>query len=151
MTSDWSNRRRALWDHFWWTSTVTGRRVIGVLAVAVLLGSGVYWYARSAPAGLTPGVFEATKGDLIIKITEPGDVRAFQSVTILSRKDGPIAYVVPEGTQVKAGDVVVRFDATQQETALTAARVELRAAEADLLKTQKDVEAQKQRLAAELA
>jgi HlyD family secretion protein len=126
-------------------------KFIAALPIAVLLGSGIYWYARSAPAGTTASVVEAVKGDLIVKITEPGEVRAEKFATILSRKDGPIAYVVPEGTRVKAGDVVVRFDATQQETALAAARVELLAAEAELRKAQMDVEAQNLKLAAELA
>ena len=105
--------------------TTTLTKLIVALPVAVLLGSGIYWYARSAPAGTALGLVEVRRGDLIVKITEPGEVRASQSVTITSRKDGPIVYVVPEGTQVKAGDVVVRFDSTQQETALSAARVDL--------------------------
>ena len=131
--------------------TTTLTKLIVALPVAVLLGSGIYWYARSAPAGTALGLVEVRRGDLIVKITEPGEVRASQSVTITSRKDGPIVYVVPEGTQVKAGDVVVRFDSTQQETALSAARVELLSAEAQFRRTQKDVEAQRQKLAAELA
>ena len=149
--SGWQNWVRALEDRFGSSRTAMVRKLFVALPVAVLLGSGVYWYARSAPAGLTPGLFEAKKDNLIVKITEPGEVRAAEFVTILSRKDGPIAYVVPEGTQVKAGDVVVRFDSTQQEAALAAARVELLGAEVELRKTQKDAEAQKQKLAAELA
>ena len=131
--------------------TIIVKALVGSIFIAGILGSGVYWYARSAPTGTPPVFFPVKPGDFTVKITERGEVRASQFVTILSRKDGPIAYVVPEGTTVKAGDVVVRFDSTQQETALVASQVELAGAQADLLKAEKEVEAQKQKLQAELA
>jgi HlyD family secretion protein len=126
-------------------------RILVAIAVAVVLGTSAYWYGRSATATATPVLSRAERGDLVVKITEPGDVKASESVTVLSRKDGPVAYVVPEGTHVKAGDVVVRFDSTQQEAALSAGKVELLSAHSQLLKAEKDVEAQKQKLQADLA
>jgi HlyD family secretion protein len=149
--SVWQRRTRMLHAHVLWNWTLRARRLIVVLAVAVLLGSGGYWYARSAPAGSTAGLFDVTPGELVVKITEPGEVRASVFVTVLSRKDGPIAYVVPEGTNVKAGDVVVRFDSTQQQAAVTAARTDMLVARAEVRKAEKDVEAQRQKLAAEVA
>ena len=118
-----------------------------------MLGSGSYWYARSASTatGTSPVLFEVKPADFTVWITEPGEVRASKFVTILSRKDGPIAYVVPEGTNVKAGDVVVRFDSTPQQPALEASKVDLLGAQAELLKAKKDAEAQNQKLQADLA
>ncbi len=127
-------------------------RRLAAAGVAVgVLAAAVYWYARPTPVTSSPVLFEVKKGDLTVKITEPGEIRSLQSVTIVSRKDGPIATVVPEGTIVKPGDLLVRFDATQQESALAASRGEQLVAEAELRRTEKEVEAQKQKLQAELA
>jgi len=120
------------------------------LSIAVVLG-GVYWYAGSAPAGTGPALVGVEKGDLRVKITEQGEVRASKFAAVLSRKDGPVAFVVPEGTQVKAGDVVVRFDATQQEAALAASKVDLQVAQAELRRGESDVEAQRGKQKADLA
>src|SRR5262245_62903145 len=80
------NWTRLLQGRFSSSRTTTVRKLILALTVAVLLGSGIYWYARSAPAGTTSGLFEVRRGDLIVKITERGEVRASEFVTILSRK-----------------------------------------------------------------
>ncbi len=132
-------------------SRTTGmRRLWVVIPIAGLLGTGIYLYARSAPDVKAPLLFEVKKSDLTVKITVLGELRALDSVTILAQKDGPIAYLVPEGTTVKPGDVLVRFDPSQYKVALTASRVELQGAEAELRKAEKDLEAQKLKLAGDI-
>jgi len=133
-------------------SRTTGmRRLWVVIPVAGLLGTGIYLHARSAPDVKTPLLFEVKKSDLIIKLTELGELRALDSVTILAQKDGPISYLVPEGTTARPGDVLVRFDPTQYKVALTASRVDLQGAEAEFRMAEKDLEAQTLKLAAEIA
>ncbi len=127
------------------------KRPVLMIFGASLLAVGVYWYARSAPAGKGPLLFEVRKSDFTIKISELGELRALESVTILAEKDAPVAYLVPEGTTVKRGDVLVRFDPTQHEVALAASKVELAAAEADLRRAKEDLEAQRQKLLGERA
>lgn len=127
------------------------RRLVVVLLVLLVLGGAAGWYARSAPAGTSPILITVKKGDFAVRITEQGEVRAAKFAAILSSKDGPVSFVIPEGTKVKAGDVVVRFDATQQEAALVAAKVDLQVAEAELRKGESDVQTQRDKLKADLA
>ncbi len=127
------------------------KRLLLAIPVAGLLGTGAYWYARSTPDAKSPLLFEVQKSEMTVKITELGELRALKSATVLAQKDGPIAYLVPEGTTVKPGDVLVRFDPSQYKVALSASRVELQGAEAELRKAEKDLEAQKLKLTTEVA
>lgn len=95
-------------------------------------------------------LLQVAKSDVTIKLTQAGEIRALTSVTIRAEKDGPIAYLVPEGTVVRAADVVVRFDSTQHQAALAASKVELRAAEAELRRAQQEREQQMYKQQAEL-
>lgn len=133
-----------------------GRRsrvVTGVLAgmgaIGLLLGA--YWYGRPGLQGTAPVLFEVTRGDFTASLRELGEVRALESITIRAEKDGPIAEIVPEGRTVEPGDVVVRFDSTQQEAALAASRIERRAAESALRGVVADREAQRHKLMSEMA
>lgn len=116
-----------------------------------LLAVGVYWYARPSPADRGSLLVEVRKSEFTVKLSVLGELRALQSATILAEKDAPISYLVPEGTTVKRGDVLVRFDPTQSEGALAAGDIELAAAQADLRRAREDLEAQRQRLLGERA
>ena len=133
------------------TKTTAIKRLLMAGLALGLLGTGVYWFTRSAPRMTSPVLFEVKTSDMTFKITQLGEIRAFESVTVRAQKDGPIAYLVPEGTLVKSGDVLVRSDPTQYEAALTASKVELLGAEAELRRAQRDLEAQQQKLLSELA
>lgn len=127
-----------------------GTKLAGAALAIALLAGAVFWYTRSHPQ-VKPVTFTARGGDLTITITELGELRAMESVTILAQRDGPIAYLIPEGTIVARGDVLVRFDPGQHEVALRTSQVELRVAEAELRRTERDMEAQRQRLFGERA
>ena len=62
-----------------------------------------------------------------------GRIEARRVVGIASRFNGPatIVELIPEGTYVRPGDVLVRFDASQVHTALSKAERELAAAESE--------------------
>src|SRR5262249_18922556 len=134
----------------WSTGTAMKRPPLLLIGVAVV-ALGIYWYARPSPAGKGSVLFEVKKGEFTAKLSELGELRALRSATILAEKDAPIAYLVPEGTSVKEGDVLVRFDPTQSRGALTAGDIELAAAQADLKHAREDLEAQRQKLLAERA
>jgi RND family efflux transporter MFP subunit len=122
--------------------------VIPALAVLLL---GVYWLAWPSPEAVGPAIVEVRTVDFVAKITEVGEVRALESVTIRAQKDGPIAYLVPEGQMVAPGEILVRFDSSQQDAALALSRIELKADEAALRGAIEDRETQKDKLMAELA
>jgi HlyD family secretion protein len=103
------------------------------------------------PRAAAPALVEIAKKEFVVKITEPGEIAALESVTILAQKDGPIAHLALEGALVSRGDVLVRFDSSQQEMALATARVELKLAEAERSRLETDLVAQRQKLISDLA
>src|SRR6266508_2005779 len=91
------------------------KRFMVVIPAVALLGTAFYWYAPSAPEVKASALFEVKKGDFTMKITELGELRALESVTVSAQKDLPIIYLVPEGVEVKKGDVLVRLDPSKEE------------------------------------
>ena len=139
---------RALMD---WIRTPLARKLGVALLIVVALAGIALWYAGTTSAGTAPALVAVEKGDLTVKITERGEVRASKFASILSGKDGPVAYVVPEGTEVKAGDVVVRFDATQQEAAVAASKVDMQVTQAELRASESGAQALRGKLKSDLA
>jgi len=116
--------------------------------VVTLSAFAFYWYAYPA-LKMRPITFTVKREDFTVKITEIGELRALKSVTILAQKDGPIAYLKPEGSIVKRGDVLVRFDSSEFEVLLSASRVEVLAAEAGLEGARKNLDATRELLLSE--
>ncbi|MFH1195578.1 MAG: HlyD family efflux transporter periplasmic adaptor subunit [bacterium] len=72
--------------------------------------------------------YEVKKENFIVSITESGEIRAKQSITVSApriRGNLKIVYLIPEGTYVKAGDVVVKFDPSEALTKLKDAEAQL--------------------------
>lgn len=131
-------------------SVMAKRSLILFLAVASL-PVVAYWVSHAPSEGQSLVTVEAERGPFTAKITEAGELRALESVTISAQKDLQIIHLVPEGTFVKAGDVLVRFDPAKYQTALEESRAVLRVAQAELRKAEEDREAQRQKLLGEQA
>jgi HlyD family secretion protein len=128
------------------------KRLMLVILVAALGGTGFYWYARPAPEVQSPVFFEVTMDQFTRKITELGELRALDSVTISARTgDAAITYLMPEGTRIKEGDVLVRLDPSRFEVYLDQGKAEVQIAQAELRKVEKDLEVERQLLLAEIA
>lgn len=55
------------------------------------------------------------KGDYTISTKEEGEIDALSKITITSRIRGKIAWLIPEGTKVKKGDIVIELDKKELE------------------------------------
>jgi len=125
---------------------------VAVVCVVALLGTAFYWYTRPVSEAQVPATFAAEKRDITIKLSVLGELRALDSVTITAYNLGiPIIYLVPEGTPVQKGDLLVRLDPSRYEAALEESQATLQVTQADRQKAEKDLEAQRQRLLAESA
>lgn len=80
----------------------------GAIALLLLIIFGLGGSDESALASYT-----AKRGEFLVSVTESGEIRAANSVTLQApRTQYPqlqIVYMIPEGTTVKQGDVVVQF------------------------------------------
>jgi HlyD family secretion protein len=133
----------------------TSRSRTGVKRAAMLMlvvavgGAAFYRYTRATPEVKAAASVAVTKGTFTVKLSELGQLRALESITISAQKDLPIIYLIPEGTYAKEGDALVRFDASKYEAVVEEMTAALEMAQAEARKAQQDLEAQRQRLLAE--
>ena len=112
------------------------KRRIVVVAV-VLVGAsaavfGVVHYAGKAPG--TP-TFEVKRGEFLDAQQFRGQLKAMKSVTITAPPnagDLQILKIVPDGTAVKQGDVVVEFDPSKTEQDLAQDQSVLKSSQAEI-------------------
>ncbi len=82
-------------------------------------------------------VYKVGRGSIEAGLPISGDLRPVETIAVRTRSDGILEQVlVREGQAVKAGQLLAKFESTEQEAALASA-------EADRLATQSDYETQK--------
>jgi hypothetical protein len=105
-----------------------GGAFVWVIVIVVLIAAGGVWLwkGRSTADGGDVAVTWKTRLEkLRISVIESGQLKASKSTDIYCEVKGgaTILYLVPEGTQVNAGDLLVRLDASTLENDLTAQRI----------------------------
>jgi HlyD family secretion protein len=115
---------------------LSARGKSAVIAILLLVGSGVLLGAvrltRHAPTVPTIGV---KRGEFLDSFQFRGEVKALKSATISAPAEAgelQIVKLVPEGSAVKAGDVVVAFDKTKTGQDLAQYKSSLKSAEAEI-------------------
>jgi len=87
-------------------------------------------------------------------VTERGELESSQSVDVRCEVEGyqnKIVEIVPEGSHVKKGDVVVRFDSDKLNQRYEEQEIRVKQAEAKALAAKEDLEVQKQKAESEIA
>jgi len=113
------------------------RRQKALAAVAALAVASVGLYALAHSSRKVPALptFQVKRGEFLDVIQFRGELKAMKSKTIIAPAnagDLQILKLVPDGAQVKVGDVVVQFDPTltqqslaQNESTLKSSRAEI--------------------------
>lgn len=81
------------------------------------------------------------RGDFVISVVEGGTLEAVNEVVVKNAIDGDsrIIWLIPEGTYVKKGDLLVEFDTGEAEKNVEEQRVEFEARQAALVKAENDL------------
>jgi len=90
-------------------------RIMLALILAVFAGGAVLWFGKFKPGNEIASelaVFTARRGPLTISVTESGTIKARDQVILKSQVEGrtSIITLIPEGTRVKKGDLLVELD-----------------------------------------
>jgi multidrug resistance efflux pump len=121
---------------------------LAVMALTATVGAGFFWKSRksSGPAVITHtiarGVFEHN-------VVERGEVESASNIDVrcqVKARNGAgttIIEVVPEGTLVQAGDVVVKLDATALEQERVVQQIACNTKQAAMIEAQNQFEAAK--------
>ncbi len=115
--------------------------IAGLGLMALIGGVALTVGTQSDLANVPTAVVQ--RGDVRITIVESGELRAEQQATVSATNDKVIIWLVPEGTRVKEGDLLIRFESQKYEIAKGAAESALAVARADLSKALGQLEAQK--------
>ena len=125
----------------------TLRRTVRWLILALVLAAGVV-AAKVSLRGVAanrPGevpVAEVHRGDLNLNAYATGELRAKHSIMLVAPPIGggslQILHVLPSGTRVNAGDVVMEFDPSEQEYNLAQAHSDVAQAEQEITKAKAD-------------
>jgi RND family efflux transporter MFP subunit len=124
-----------------------GRVIVIVVAGAVLSGMGWRWWSdRSAGPQPTPAdaLFTVARGDLVIALTESGELVAkdAQKISSGTESSGKVTYLIEEGKEVAAGDLLCRLDPTEQEKQVEQLELDIVQAEANLATAATELEIQ---------
>ncbi len=123
------------------------KRWVIIAAVVLAIGASSAWLMASGTKPSDPSVeARATKGEFVVTVTTSGELRARQFVQITAPPNAQQAgayqmrlqSIVPEGTVVKAGDVVAEIDRSTLATRMTEVTLATQKADAQMEQAQLD-------------
>lgn len=116
------------------------RRIISLsILLAIVAGGGyaAYRYGAQTTEVEVP-VAKVRKADFVIAVKTRGEIRSVNSVIITAPQvpDPRIVRIAESGKPIKKGDVVVEFDAAQQEQNLLERNTTVRTVDSEIVQTQ---------------
>ena len=88
-----------------------------LVGVAALVIFGLFLIFRPKKVEATGGFYTVKRGDFLISVVEGGTLQAVNEVAIRNEVEGTarIIYIVPEGSYVKKGDLLVELDSASAQ------------------------------------
>lgn len=128
----------------WLTWTLTALATLG--AGGTLYAAYAYFYGGD-DGGEAASVMTAAvkKADLLITVTEDGNVESAENIELKCKVPGPITIleIVPDGSHVKKGELLVRLDSSSIEDSILTQEIAVAKAEAAKITAEKDFSAAK--------
>lgn len=121
------------------------RRPIVLAAGAALVIAMIIWLAMPAKKEASTAFHEVRRGDFTVSVVEGGTLAAVNEVSIRNEVEGVsrIIYIVPEGTYVKKGDLLVQLDSAQAEDQVNQQRISYEKARFALTNAEAQLEIQR--------
>ncbi len=128
--------------------------IVAGVAILLVVGGGIIatGYARAQPRGeKSPGgnrqtsdLVEVVKGDFDISTTCSGELRARKQIEVRNSLDGEttIVEIIPEGTVVKQGDLLVKLNGEPIQTRLDEEALQLESARASMVEAEQSYQIQ---------
>ncbi len=116
-----------------------------VLFVIALIGM-VSWLSRSRkPVTQANSYYTVKRNDFLVSLVEGGTLRAVQELVIRNELEGSttIVSVVPEGTTVKKGDLLVELDSSSLKEKIANQEVSVENSDGAVNKAREDLQIQK--------
>src|SRR5438034_922992 len=121
-----------------WRKRPREAAIFGGVVLLALVGSGAL-LSRGHDLGKIPTT-KVKRGPVTIKVTESGELRAQDQVTISAVQDKQILWLAPEGKYVRRGDTLVVFESEKYAISTSEAQSGLQVERANLDKAQNELE-----------
>jgi len=121
----------------WWKRGLLAIAVVAVVAIAATFIPGAMSDRESGPT-LTHTI---ARGDLVVSVTEQGTLESSNNTELKCKVRGwsLVTWVIEDGTEVKAGDELVRLDTKRIEDAISLQTTNTHTARATLERSKADV------------
>jgi RND family efflux transporter MFP subunit len=129
-----------------WRLVKSAVPAVFLLLALVVVGAGWRYWKPGGPTQDLPLMARATRSTLRVIVTERGNLESSKTVDGICELQGyqnKIIFLVPEGAEVKQGDVVVRFDSAEIDRNIAQQQVKVRQAEGKAETTRQEVEVQR--------
>jgi HlyD family secretion protein len=102
-------------------------------------------FKASRPAETARSFFEVRRGDFLVSIVEGGTLQAVNEVSIRNEVEGTarIIFIVPEGSSVKQGDLLVELDSSAAQDAVNLQQINVEKAQFAFVQAEQQLEIQK--------
>ncbi len=116
-----------------------------LLFVIAVIAVGSWAFRSRKPVTQVNSYYTVKRGDFLVSLVEGGTLRAVQELIIRNELEGgtTIVSVVPEGTTVKQGDLLVELDSSSLKEKIANQEVSVQNAEGSYSKAKEDLEIQK--------
>lgn len=124
------------WRHPWLALAVVLALVVGAVSL---------WGGAARSNGVQRSYFTVKRGDFLISVVEGGTLRALKESSIRSdvESSAKIISIVPEGTYVRKGDLLVELESSQIKDSLDAQELTLENSNFNYLQAQERLAIQK--------
>lgn len=124
---------------------VRQRPVWLLLGVLLVIGGVAYGLRSRKPAGPLNSYYTIKRGDFLVSLVEGGTLRAVQELIIRNELEGTttIVSVVPEGTTVQKGDLLVELDSSSLREKINNQEITVQNADGAHSKAKEDLQIQK--------
>ncbi|NLK41499.1 MAG: efflux transporter periplasmic adaptor subunit [Planctomycetes bacterium] len=115
--------------------------LVGLIIIAT--AGALFWYSAStAEATTTQATFRVARGPLTISVIQSGTIQAREMTILQSQVEGrtTIIWLIPEGTRVKKGDLLVELDASSLVDERLDQEIRVQNAEAAFITAQENLE-----------
>ncbi|MFP4352842.1 MAG: efflux RND transporter periplasmic adaptor subunit [Puniceicoccaceae bacterium] len=122
-------------------SPVSAAAAIILAAAAVVLGVFLFRGEGAMPRGAESLTYEAVRESFTITLAESGSIESRNRVVVKSEVGGQqtIIFLIPEGTMVEEGDLLVELDSNDLRDKLVEEEIELENAEAELISARENL------------
>lgn len=116
--------------------------ILGVLGVVLLAAA---FALRPSKVQASSSLYNVRKGDFLISVVEGGTLQAVNEVMIRNEVEGTarVIYIVPEGSYVKKGDLLVELDSAAAQDQVNLQTINMEKAQFALIQAEEQLAIQK--------